>query len=182
MAETIAHVGAPGPVLADALELVVLQEAEELGLEARGDLRDLVEEQGAAVGGLDPAGLVLDRAGEGAAGVPEELAGQQVLAQRRAVDDDEGPRRRGRCARGGRAPARTCRSRSRRGAAPPRLRDRTGTRISAGKEPVGDEVIKNQILFTRDYQDIRIHLPTWQNAGDVILKNCSGIHGERLRS
>jgi hypothetical protein len=42
-------------VSADALELVVLQRAQQLGLERRRELADLVEEDGAAVGNLEPA-------------------------------------------------------------------------------------------------------------------------------
>ena len=40
---------------------------------------------------LEPAALLRDRAGEGAALVAEQLALEQRLGQRRAVDGDEGP-------------------------------------------------------------------------------------------
>jgi hypothetical protein len=58
-------------------------------------LRDLVEEEGAAVGLLEEALARADGAGERAARVPEELALQQRLGHRRAVDR----RRTGRSAR-----------------------------------------------------------------------------------
>src|SRR6266545_348840 len=48
-----------------------------------------VEEERAAVGELEVAGLVAVRAGEGAAHVAEQLALHQVARQRRAVHGDE---------------------------------------------------------------------------------------------
>ena len=95
-----AHVGVARPGLADALELLVLQEAQQLGLQRRRDLADLVEEQRAALGRLDAARLVAHRAGERAARVAEQLAREQLLGQRRAVDHDERLARRACCARG----------------------------------------------------------------------------------
>src|SRR5580692_12170493 len=62
---------------ANALEVLILQEAQKLGLESRCQVSDLVEENAAAVSGLEPAGLVLDRAGERAAHVAEQLAFEQ---------------------------------------------------------------------------------------------------------
>ena len=90
-----AHVRAPRLRLADALELLVLQEAQELGLQAAARSRDLVEEEGAAVRGLHLARLVLDRAREGAARVAEQLAGQQLLREGRAWTTTNGPAARG---------------------------------------------------------------------------------------
>jgi hypothetical protein len=55
-----------------------------------GDLADLVEEEGAAVGELEAAGAARDGAGEGAALVAEELAFDQAGRDRGAVDLDEG--------------------------------------------------------------------------------------------
>ena len=46
---------------AEALELVLLQHAQELGLRARAHVADLVEEQRAAVGLLEAADALLDR-------------------------------------------------------------------------------------------------------------------------
>ena len=75
--------------VAHALELVLLQHAEQLDLQlGRGGV-DLVEEDGAGVGGLEAAGAVVDGAGERAADVAEQLAFQQVLGQGAAVDADE---------------------------------------------------------------------------------------------
>ena len=56
-------------------------------------LADLVEQERAAVGDLELAGAVGDRAGEGAAHVAEQLALRRGLRQRRAVDVDQRRRR-----------------------------------------------------------------------------------------
>ena len=58
-------------------------------------LADLVEEQRAAVGRLEEARLVAIGAGEGAADVAEELALEQRVRERGAVDRDEGALARG---------------------------------------------------------------------------------------
>jgi len=50
-----AHVRAEGAGAADALELLVLGGAQELGLQGRRDLGDLVQQQGAAVGQIEAA-------------------------------------------------------------------------------------------------------------------------------
>jgi PAS domain S-box-containing protein len=50
-----------------------------------------------------------------------------------------------------------------------------GLRTSIEKELAAAEAIQKQILFTRDYQDIGIQPPEWQNVRDVILRSCSGI-------
>jgi hypothetical protein len=80
------------PAAAEPLDPVVLQEAEELDLEGRRQLADLVEEEGAAVRRLDAAAALGVGAGEGALLVAEELALEQRLRDRRAVDGHEGPR------------------------------------------------------------------------------------------
>ena len=77
-------------VLADALERPLLQESQQLGLQARRHLADFVEEQRAALGHLDAPRLIADGAGEGALGVAEELAGQKLLGEGGAVDRYEG--------------------------------------------------------------------------------------------
>src|SRR5579863_6935944 len=74
---------------ADALEVLILQKAQKLGLQCRRQVGDLVEEYRAAVRRFEPARLVLDRAGERAAHVPEQLALEQFFGQRGAIDDDE---------------------------------------------------------------------------------------------
>ena len=68
----------------------LLQHAQELGLHGRRQLADLVEEERAAVGQLEAPGLLAVGAGEGAALVAEQLALEQRLGQRRAVERDEG--------------------------------------------------------------------------------------------
>src|SRR5581483_1430583 len=92
-----AHVRAPRAGLADPLERLVLEEAQELRLQARRHLGDLVEEERAALRRLDATRLVAHRAREGAARVPEELAREELLRQRGAVHHDE-------ALRGARAP------------------------------------------------------------------------------
>src|SRR5439155_951038 len=59
---------------ADALEAVLLEEAEQLALQLGREVAHLVQEDGAAARGLEPPRLVLPRAGEGALHVTEELA------------------------------------------------------------------------------------------------------------
>ncbi len=56
---------------------------------AEVEVADLVEKQGAALGGADEAGKGVDRARESAAAVTEELALDQVARHRRAVVGDE---------------------------------------------------------------------------------------------
>ena len=73
---------------ADALEPALLEHAQELGLQAERQLADLVEEQRAAVGHLEAAGLLFGRAGERALLVAEQLALDQRLGERGAVDGD----------------------------------------------------------------------------------------------
>jgi hypothetical protein len=75
--------------LADALELLFLEHAQQLGLQVGADLADLVEQQRAAVGELEAAFALLVRAGEGAAFVAEQLALEQRFRQRGAVHADE---------------------------------------------------------------------------------------------
>src|SRR5260370_19265118 len=74
---------------ADPLEVLILQEAQELGLERRRQVGSRVEKNAAAIGRLEPAGLVLDRAGERAAHVAEQFAFEKFLGERGAIDDDE---------------------------------------------------------------------------------------------
>ena len=67
------HLAAP-----DALELALLQKAEELDLQRRAHLADLVEEERAAVRQLELALSLHARAGVGAALVAEQLGLEQV--------------------------------------------------------------------------------------------------------
>jgi hypothetical protein len=66
-----------------------LDHPQQLDLEIRGKVADLVEEDRAAVGPLEPAELALDGPGEGPLLVAEQLAFEQGLGQGRAVDLDE---------------------------------------------------------------------------------------------
>ena len=81
--------------VADALELALLEDAEQLHLELGRGAVDLVEEDGAGVRRLEPAGAVLDGAGERALDVAEQLAFEQALGQGPAVDADVRAGRRG---------------------------------------------------------------------------------------
>ena len=58
---------------AEPLDLALLQHAQQLHLDVGRDLADLVEEQRAAVGLREAAVVALDRAGEGALLVAEQL-------------------------------------------------------------------------------------------------------------
>ena len=82
-------VDADGCRVADAFELAFLQGAEQLHLQVGRGGVDFVEEDAAGVGGFEAAGAVVDRAGERAADVAEELAFEQAFAERAAVDADE---------------------------------------------------------------------------------------------
>src|SRR5262249_48056772 len=75
----------------DRADLTLLQGAQEVYLDRRAGLRDLVEEERAAVGGLEKPLLVRDRTGEGALAMPEVLGGECRPARRSAVARYEGP-------------------------------------------------------------------------------------------
>ena len=75
---------------ADGAHFFFLQGAEQLGLEVEGKLADLVEEDGAAGGGGEQAGLGAVGTGEGALDVAEELAFDEGGDERAAIDGDEG--------------------------------------------------------------------------------------------
>ena len=68
---------------ADALELALLQDAQQRDLRLHRQLADLVEEDGPAVGELEAAEAPLRRAGERAFLVAEELRRDQRRAGRR---------------------------------------------------------------------------------------------------
>ena len=106
-----AHVDRLRDGRADRQDLALLQNPEELRLRLRRHVADLVQEQGAFVRRLQQAGLVLRGAGERALPVPEQLAFDQILRKRGAVDGLEGarhaPRPDGRCARGAPFPSRS---------------------------------------------------------------------------
>src|SRR5262249_38307141 len=78
------------PVVADAAELLRLQDPEELDLERLRHLADLVEEEGPSVGRAEEAVAILGGVGEGALDVSEELVLEEGLWDGAAVDDHEG--------------------------------------------------------------------------------------------
>ena len=73
----------------DALDLALLQEAQQLGLQGMRQIADFIEHQGAAVGGLDLADGGLAGPGERAALIAKQLAFEQRLGDRCAVDGDK---------------------------------------------------------------------------------------------
>jgi len=77
------------PIGADLLQLAGLEESQQQTLHAQGHVADFVEEQRAAVGGFEQAGLVIGRAGERAANVAEELRLEKRLGNGAAVERDE---------------------------------------------------------------------------------------------
>ena len=84
-----AHVDREIARAAEPPEGHLLEHLEQLGLGGHRHLADLVEEQRAAVGLLEQAALLRLGVGEGAALVTEELALEQALGHRGAVDLDE---------------------------------------------------------------------------------------------
>src|SRR4029453_12177219 len=76
-------------VAADGPERALLKRPEELRLERKRHVTDLVEEKGAFVRLREETRARRPGAGEGAAGVAEELALEKRLGHRRAVDGDE---------------------------------------------------------------------------------------------
>jgi hypothetical protein len=72
-----AHVDGDGPRSAQALDLALLQSAQQLGLQVERQLAHLVEKERALVGQLQTADLARNGAGERALLVAEELAFEQ---------------------------------------------------------------------------------------------------------
>jgi len=85
-----AHVDAHRFGAPDRREGLVLEHAQELGLQVEGDLGDLVEEERAPIGALEEPVSATNRPREGTPDVAEELALEQARAERGAVDRDEG--------------------------------------------------------------------------------------------
>ena len=77
--------------LAHRADGLLLDHAQQLDLHVQRQVGDLVEEQRAALGGLEQARLVGDGAGEAALLVAEELALHQLGRNRAAVDRHERP-------------------------------------------------------------------------------------------
>ena len=83
-----AHVDTLG-TLADRLNLAAFEKAQQLGLELRVELADLVDEERAALGFANQALGVADGAGERSAAVAEQLPFEHVARDRRHVEGDE---------------------------------------------------------------------------------------------
>src|SRR5215831_15520215 len=75
---------------ADALDDALLKRTQQLRLRRQRKIANLVQEQRSARRLLDAANLAARRAREGALLVAEELALDEILRERSAVDGDEG--------------------------------------------------------------------------------------------
>jgi hypothetical protein len=79
------------PIVANAADAAFLQRPQQEGLDVERHLADFVKAQHAAIGTLKNARLAFARrAGEGAAGMAEQLAAEEVARDGAAVDRDEG--------------------------------------------------------------------------------------------
>ena len=78
-----------GAGAAQPLDLALLQNAQDLGLQPKIHFRDFVEQQGAALRLFEFAGVRGERAGEGALLVAEQGGLEHVFRDRGAVDGDE---------------------------------------------------------------------------------------------
>ncbi len=87
------HIDAEGLLAAHALDRALLERAQQLRLQLRRHVADLVEEEGAAVGQLELAELALLGVGEGAPLVTEELGFEQRPRNGRRRHRDERPPR-----------------------------------------------------------------------------------------
>ena len=67
------HVDGPGLGLADRAHLALLQHPQQLHLQLRRHVADLIKKDAAAIGGGEQPLVVARRAGEGAAPVAEQL-------------------------------------------------------------------------------------------------------------
>ena len=86
-----AHVDPHRGGAADRLHHLLLQRPQHLGLRLQAHVADLVEEDRPAVRVFEAAAPVGDRAGEGAAGMAEQLRLDQLLGDGGAVHLDERP-------------------------------------------------------------------------------------------
>ena len=132
-----AHVDRLGADRADRQDLALLQRAEQLGLERERDLGDLVEQQGAAVGGAEQALAVRAGAGEGALAVAEQDRLEHRLGERGAIDRGERAVARAASRRGCSGRGLPCRCRSRRAAARRRRWRRCGAAKSSAAALAG---------------------------------------------
>src|SRR5437773_12530458 len=79
--------------VADSLNLMILKDTEQRDLCFRRQIANLVEEDRAAIGGLEPAEAPLQRARERALLVAEELGGDERRGDRRTAHANEGATR-----------------------------------------------------------------------------------------
>ncbi|MNQ67409.1 hypothetical protein D3C85_819310 [compost metagenome] len=86
-----AHVDRHALARAQAHHFSLLQHAQQLHLDRQWQVADLIEEERAAVGCLEPSSLGRERAGKGAFLMAEELALDQALGEGAAVHGHEGP-------------------------------------------------------------------------------------------
>ena len=86
-----AYVNATRRVLADAANLMLLEHAQQLGLCARRELADLIEEQCAAGRFLEQSRARADGPGERAPRVTEQFRFHQLIGERRAVHRQKPP-------------------------------------------------------------------------------------------
>ncbi len=85
-----AYVHVDGLGRAHRPHLLLLQHAQELGLQGEGHVADLVQEQRSPLGGEEEPLVATGGAGESPFHMPEQLRFQQVLGDGGAVDGDEG--------------------------------------------------------------------------------------------
>jgi hypothetical protein len=83
------------PRRANALEFALLNRPQHFGLQRQRHRRDLVDEQRAAIGGLEPAHARVDRARERALHVPEQLASARPSGMAAALNATNGKSRLG---------------------------------------------------------------------------------------
>ena len=83
------HIRFNRAVAADALELLLLQDAQKRDLNLRTQLRNFVEKNRAAVRSFEAADALLQCTGECALLMTEQFAGNQLSRQRRAIDSYE---------------------------------------------------------------------------------------------
>ena len=73
----------------DSLYLAILQYAEQFCLEKNRHISDLIQKQRSALGCFEQSGFITDCSRKSAFGVPEELAFEQRLRDRAAIDRDK---------------------------------------------------------------------------------------------
>src|SRR4029077_4628702 len=82
------NVGTDSPVAADALKLILLQNAQEGNLGLGWQFSDFVEEDRASVCQLESAQALLSRPGEGTPLMPKQFRGDEITWNYRTVQAD----------------------------------------------------------------------------------------------